>query len=259
MFPYSPRLGRYNLNYEAAEQACLGQGAVVASFDQLFQAWRDGLDWCNAGWLNDGTVQYPITKPREPCGGSNNQPGVRNYGRRDKQISRYDVFCYASPLKGKLNLSICRWACTRKHNVFLISFVLNLLCMAWPVCKKKQKMKSSVFCLLSSADHLFCFSAVRRVLLAGPTWQADLWWGCAGMLRWWCGDRQGGPHICCLEAQWLRSLRCWLVGWWQCPLPHLQASQELQPHRSCSALCWIPRQGPKILWCLLLQGWTAKC
>lgn len=107
VFPYSPYLGRYNLNYNAAQQACMDQGAVVASFDQLYDAWRDGLDWCNAGWLNDGTVQYPITKPREPCGGSNKQPGVRNYGRLDKLISHYDVFCYVSPLNGGFTLYLC--------------------------------------------------------------------------------------------------------------------------------------------------------
>lgn len=79
----------------------MDQGAVVASFDQLYEAWKDGLDWCNAGWLNDGTVQYPITKPREPCGGSSNTPGLRSYGRQNKQSRRFDVFCHASLLKGE--------------------------------------------------------------------------------------------------------------------------------------------------------------
>lgn len=100
VFPYSPRIGRYNLNFDDAVQACLDQNATVATFDQLFEAWKTGLDWCNAGWLSDGTVQYPITKPREPCGGTKNGPGVRNYGRRDKQMSRFDVFCFSPALKG---------------------------------------------------------------------------------------------------------------------------------------------------------------
>lgn len=100
VFPYSPPGGRYHLNFHSAEQACREQGAVVASFDQLLEAWKGGLDWCNAGWLSDGTVQYPITKPRQPCGGSSNGPGLRSYGRRDKKLSRYDVFCYAAPLTG---------------------------------------------------------------------------------------------------------------------------------------------------------------
>ncbi|XP_010876477.1 hyaluronan and proteoglycan link protein 1 [Esox lucius] len=100
VFPYFPRLGRYNLNFFDAERACHEQDSVVASFDQLYEAWRGGLDWCNAGWLSDGSVQYPITTPREPCGGKNTVPGVRNYGLRDKD-NRYDVFCFTSNYKGR--------------------------------------------------------------------------------------------------------------------------------------------------------------
>lgn len=128
VFPYSQRVSRYRLNFDAAVQACLDQGAAVASIDQLLEAWKGGLHWCNAGWLNDGTVQYPITKPREPCGGSNNGPGLRSYGRQDKRISHYDVFCYAPALKGKvficlsnvllcfLGCSVFMWcACIKRH------------------------------------------------------------------------------------------------------------------------------------------------
>ncbi|XP_029961300.1 hyaluronan and proteoglycan link protein 1a [Salarias fasciatus] len=102
VFPYSPSTGRYRLNYDEAVQACQDQGSVVATFDQLFEAWKGGLDWCNAGWLNDSTVQYPITKPREPCGGTSSGPGVRTYGRRDRQRGSYDVFCYTAELKGRV-------------------------------------------------------------------------------------------------------------------------------------------------------------
>lgn len=88
----------------------------------MFNAWKGGLNWCNAGWLNDGTVQYPITKPREPCGGSNNQPGIRSYGARDKRISRYDVFCYAPLVEGKTSSNAC-FICgpqdLRRLNLFL--------------------------------------------------------------------------------------------------------------------------------------------
>ncbi|XP_051961430.1 hyaluronan and proteoglycan link protein 1a isoform X1 [Xyrauchen texanus] len=102
VFPYTPLRGRYNLNFHDAEAACLEQDAVVASFEQLYEAWRGGLDWCNAGWLNDGTVQYPIVNPREPCGGARTSAGLRNYGQQDKSNSRYDVFCFTSSLKGHL-------------------------------------------------------------------------------------------------------------------------------------------------------------
>lgn len=101
VFPYYPRLGRYNLNFYDAERACRDQDAIVASFDQLYEAWRGGMDWCNAGWLNDGSVQYPITTPREPCGGKNTVPGVRNYGLRNKEKNQYDVFCFTAHFKGE--------------------------------------------------------------------------------------------------------------------------------------------------------------
>ncbi|TSM85927.1 Hyaluronan and proteoglycan link protein 1 [Bagarius yarrelli] len=101
VFPYSPRLGRYNLNFHDAETACLEQDAVVASFEQLLEAWKEGMDWCNAGWLSDGTVQYPINKPRQPCGGTG-AAGLRSYGLRDKTNSRFDVFCYTTANNGNV-------------------------------------------------------------------------------------------------------------------------------------------------------------
>ncbi|XP_028314288.1 hyaluronan and proteoglycan link protein 1-like [Gouania willdenowi] len=101
VFPYSPSKTRYSLNFNDAVLACQGQGAVVATFDQLFEAWKGGLDWCNAGWLNDSTVQYPISKPREACGGANNKPRLVSYGRRDKHRELYDVFCFATALTGR--------------------------------------------------------------------------------------------------------------------------------------------------------------
>ncbi|KAM3940628.1 hyaluronan and proteoglycan link protein 1 [Leptodactylus fuscus] len=101
VYPYFPRLGRYNFNFYEAQKACQDQDSIIASFDQLYDAWRSGLDWCNAGWLSDGSVQYPITNPREPCGGKNTVPGVRNYGYRDKDKGRYDVFCFTSNFKGR--------------------------------------------------------------------------------------------------------------------------------------------------------------
>ncbi|XP_053127641.1 hyaluronan and proteoglycan link protein 3 isoform X2 [Hemicordylus capensis] len=102
VFPYQPHHGRYTLNFHEAKKACERQDAVIASFEQLFKAWSEGLDWCNAGWLTDGTVQYPIALPREPCGGKGLAPGIRNYGERHKNLHRYDVFCFSSALKGKV-------------------------------------------------------------------------------------------------------------------------------------------------------------
>ncbi|XP_068020926.1 hyaluronan and proteoglycan link protein 4 isoform X1 [Melanerpes formicivorus] len=101
IFPYHPRLGRYTLNFHEAQQACLEQDGILASHDQLHQAWLEGMDWCNAGWLEDGSVQYPISRPREECGRKDTPVGVRNYGYRHKESEHYDAFCFTSNLNGK--------------------------------------------------------------------------------------------------------------------------------------------------------------
>ncbi|KAM9376437.1 hyaluronan and proteoglycan link protein 3 [Pholidichthys leucotaenia] len=100
VFPYHSQNGRYHFNFFDAQQACLDQDATLATFEQLFAAWEEGLDWCNAGWLADGTVQYPITDPRDGCGGENLAPGVRSYGPRHRLLHRYDAFCFAASVKG---------------------------------------------------------------------------------------------------------------------------------------------------------------
>ncbi|KFV69975.1 Hyaluronan and proteoglycan link protein 3, partial [Dryobates pubescens] len=82
VFPYQPPHGQYRLNFHEAERVCQDQGAILATFHQLFQAWSEGLDWCNAGWLADGTVQYPIRQPRKPSGRAHTAPGNPMYPAR---------------------------------------------------------------------------------------------------------------------------------------------------------------------------------
>ncbi|XP_054628007.1 hyaluronan and proteoglycan link protein 3-like [Dunckerocampus dactyliophorus] len=120
VFPYRHPLGRYSLNFLDAQRACEQQDATLATFAQLYQSWEDGLNWCNAGWLADRTVQYPITQPRAPCGGPGLAPGIRSYGKRLLRLHRYDAFCFSSSLRGqvyylqpsnKVNLTEARRAC----------------------------------------------------------------------------------------------------------------------------------------------------
>ncbi|XP_024911441.1 hyaluronan and proteoglycan link protein 3-like [Cynoglossus semilaevis] len=119
VFPYQHSKGRYHLSFIRAQQVCEEQGSTLATLRQLFQAWKEGLNWCNAGWLADGTVQYPITRPRMPCGG-HVTAGVRSYGRRHLHQQRYDVFCFSSSLRGtvfylqpirKMNFTEAQQAC----------------------------------------------------------------------------------------------------------------------------------------------------
>ncbi|CAN9498858.1 unnamed protein product [Ophioblennius macclurei] len=102
VFPYFSKEGRYHFNFFGAQEACQDQDATLATFEQLFTAWEEGLDWCNAGWLADATVQYPITVPREGCGGKDLAPGLRSYGARHRHRHRYDAFCFSASIKGSV-------------------------------------------------------------------------------------------------------------------------------------------------------------
>lgn len=94
-------MGRYQFNFQEAKEACKQQGACLATFEQLFTAWdEEKFDWCNAGWLADGTAQYPVSVPREACGGTDLAPGVRSYGVRHKTMDRFDAFCFTSSIRG---------------------------------------------------------------------------------------------------------------------------------------------------------------
>uniref|UniRef100_A0A667G055 Hyaluronan and proteoglycan link protein 3 n=1 Tax=Lynx canadensis TaxID=61383 RepID=A0A667G055_LYNCA len=101
VFPYQHPQGRYLLNFREAQRACEEQDAVVASFEQLFRAWEEGLDWCNAGWLQDASVQYPVTLARSPAVAWAWRPGAQ-LRPRHRRLHRYDVFCFSAALKGQV-------------------------------------------------------------------------------------------------------------------------------------------------------------
>ncbi|KAG7272132.1 hypothetical protein CRUP_021992 [Coryphaenoides rupestris] len=141
VFPYYPRMGRYKLNYQQAEdapgwrawtgatragwrtarsstpsptpgtskvyflkrfkkvnyaealKACVRDGSLAARVGQLYAAWRlQLLDRCEAGWLADGSIRYPIVNPRARCGGP--YPGVRHLGFPDRKFRLYGVYCF---------------------------------------------------------------------------------------------------------------------------------------------------------------------
>uniref|UniRef100_A0AAQ6ADV7 Aggrecan core protein n=1 Tax=Amphiprion ocellaris TaxID=80972 RepID=A0AAQ6ADV7_AMPOC len=102
VFHYRPITGRYTLTFLEAQQACQNIGAVIASPPQLQAAFEKGLHQCDAGWLRDQTVRYPIVSPRDNCAGNlPHLPGVRSYGLRPA-TERYDVFCYVERLRGEV-------------------------------------------------------------------------------------------------------------------------------------------------------------
>ncbi|XP_066538341.1 hyaluronan and proteoglycan link protein 2 [Hoplias malabaricus] len=133
VFPYQSSRGRYKLTYFEAKNACAEQDGALATYRQLYRAWTDGLDWCNAGWINDGTVHYPILNPRPACGGDL-LAGIRSYGPRHKTKELYDAFCFTSTTKGL---------------VFYISGSLNFL-EALDACREEGANLATVGQLYSS-------------------------------------------------------------------------------------------------------------
>lgn len=96
------QLGRFyylihptKLTYDEAVQACIKDGAQIAKVGQIFAAWKLlGYDRCDAGWLADGSVRYPISKPRKRC--SPTEAAVRFVGFPDKKHKLYGVYCFRS-------------------------------------------------------------------------------------------------------------------------------------------------------------------
>nr|XP_055066211.1 hyaluronan and proteoglycan link protein 2 isoform X2 [Misgurnus anguillicaudatus] len=113
VFPYQSHHGRYRFTFFEAKDACAEQDATLATYKQLYRAWTEGLDWCNAGWLNDGTVHYPILYPRPACGESL-LPGIRSYGARHRTREQFDAFCFTSTTKGPLNFMEAERACRKE-------------------------------------------------------------------------------------------------------------------------------------------------
>ncbi|XP_034458779.1 versican core protein-like [Hippoglossus hippoglossus] len=130
VFHYRASTSRYTLDFPGAVEACHAVDASVATPEQLKAAFEDGLDQCDAGWLADQSVRYPITVPRPGCAGDlTNKPGVRTYGLRPP-TEKYDVYCFADKFHGevffppsisvKVTLQQAREEC-EKHDAVLAS------------------------------------------------------------------------------------------------------------------------------------------
>lgn len=81
------------LSFDEAVQACQDDGAEIAKVGHMFAAWKlHGYDRCDSGWLADGSVRYPISRPRKNC--SPTEAAVRFVGFPDKKQKLYGVYCF---------------------------------------------------------------------------------------------------------------------------------------------------------------------
>ncbi len=98
--------------YSDAEPLCKAFGAELATYDQVKQAYSDGADWCNYGWVKGQAAVYPTQETtfnllqqgpedqRMACG----TPGI-NGGYFDNPELRFGVNCYGTkPLESEADM-----------------------------------------------------------------------------------------------------------------------------------------------------------
>jgi hypothetical protein len=96
-------------SYTDAEPLCKAFGAELATYDQVKQAWQNGADWCNYGWVKGQSAVFPTQETtfnklqagpedqRMSCG----VPGI-NGGFFDNPELKFGVNCYGTkPLENE--------------------------------------------------------------------------------------------------------------------------------------------------------------
>ena len=93
-------VSKNNYSYYDAAPLCKALGAELATYEDVKNAWKDGADWCNYGWVKGQMAVYPTQKstyeelqqgPEEQRGACG-KPGV-NGGYFDNPELKYGVTC----------------------------------------------------------------------------------------------------------------------------------------------------------------------
>ena len=78
--------------YDEAEKVCNNvNNSTLATYDQVVQAYDNGAEWCNYGWVkgeHDGLALYPMQSTKDGCG----EKGI-NGGYFDTNL-KFGVNCY---------------------------------------------------------------------------------------------------------------------------------------------------------------------
>ncbi|XP_072341068.1 stabilin-2-like [Scyliorhinus torazame] len=92
VFHLRSKKGQYKFTYSEAQQQCKGEGAVLATYNQLAYAQQVGYHLCAAGWLDSQRVSYPTSYSNPNCGSGH--VGIVDYGPRVNDSETWDTFCY---------------------------------------------------------------------------------------------------------------------------------------------------------------------
>lgn len=95
------QVGNGNLTYIEARGACQAEGAKLASYSQIEDAYKKGGEWCSYGWSEGQLALFPTQKEtyeklQEGCSGDQNacgRPGV-NGGYIANPNVRFAANCY---------------------------------------------------------------------------------------------------------------------------------------------------------------------
>ncbi|XP_035660271.1 aggrecan core protein-like [Branchiostoma floridae] len=136
LFHLQSPAGGYKYDLDEARHACAEQGASLASYHQLEEAWQDGLERCSCGWLSDGTARYPTQTSSPACG---NRVGINRCG----WSTQWNAWCFRRLpvcmffLYGMMNGNMA--PCLAVVVTFLVTFVF--LCSGQSVCKPPTEEK----------------------------------------------------------------------------------------------------------------------
>jgi len=100
------QVGNGNLTYVEAKAACRAQGAKLATYSQIEDAYNNGAEWCSYGWSDGQLALFPTQKAtyeqlQTGCTGDQNacgRPGI-NGGFIANQNVRFAANCYGAKPK----------------------------------------------------------------------------------------------------------------------------------------------------------------
>ncbi|KAM6936906.1 uncharacterized protein FYW49_020716 [Xenentodon cancila] len=88
--------GRHSLDFNTAEKVCEHLESVMASQEQVKEAYDNGMETCRNGWISNGTVAILRHKPHELC--AKNMTGFIINSRANAS-EHFDVYCYDSEVQ----------------------------------------------------------------------------------------------------------------------------------------------------------------